>query len=277
MVSGIRGRAAVGLMMVVVAGALSAQAAAGTALPRYRARLLGVYDETSGEPIEGVRVLDIATGTWAQTSTSGAVALFFLPDGGSLVRLQKIGYEVMTLPVAISPRDTTPLTIVMRRITELPAVLTKATETSRYISPRLRGFEERQKRGFGSFIGDSVLRANEGHPLANVIMSRAPGINVMQGAGNATYLLKSPHCVGGGPPQVVLDGVPMSPDPPPNLGVSGRRTRPVPMDNVPFDLTKFDVSTLAGVEWYPDSDMAPIEFAHSSARCGLLLLWTRER
>jgi len=83
-------------------------------------------------------------------------------------------------------------------------------------------------------------------------MSRAPGINVMQGAGSATYLLKSPHCVGGGPPQVSRA-------------------------NVPFDLTKFDVSTLAGVEWYPDNDMAPIEFTHSSARCGLLLLWTRER
>jgi hypothetical protein len=264
------------LASVAVVARLPAQDAS-TTLPRYRARLLGVYDEASGEPVEGVRVLDISTGTSALTSSTGSVALFFLPDGGSLVRLQKVGYEVQTMPVAISPRDTTPITVVMRRVTELPAVVTKAPETSRYISPHLQGFEERRKRGFGSFIGDSVLRANENHPLANVIMSRAPGINVMQGAGNATYLLKSPHCVGGGPPQVVLDGVPLSPDPPPNLGVRGRQTRAVSLDAVPFDLTKFDVSTLAGVEWYPDNDMAPIEFAHSSGRCGLLLLWTRER
>jgi hypothetical protein len=265
-----------GLLALVAIGVRLPAQDANATLPRYRARLLGVYDEASGEPVEGVRVLDISTGTSALTSSTGAVALFFLPDGGSLVRLQKVGYEVQTLLVAISPRDTTPVTVVMRRVTELPAVVTKAPETSRYLSPHLQGFEERRKRGFGSFIGDSVLRANENHPLANVIMSRAPGINVMQGAGSATYLLKSPHCVNGGPPQVVLDGVPLSPDPPPGFG-RGRGARPQSMDNVPFDLTKFDVSTLAGVEWYPDNDTAPIEFMHTSARCGLLLLWTRER
>ncbi|MGH7617274.1 MAG: hypothetical protein ACREPM_08615 [Gemmatimonadaceae bacterium] len=267
----------VAFLAIASAQNIVAQADSKTAVPRYRARLLGTFDETSGEPIKGVRVLDIATGVSAETSETGTVALFFVPDGGSLLRIQKIGYEVQTLLVAISPSDTTPVTIVLRHVTELAPVVTKAPETPMYISPRLRGFEERRKQGFGSFISDSVLRANEGHLLANVLMSRAPGITIRQGAGSANYLLQSPHCVGGGPPQVVLDGVPMSPDPPPNMGISGGRSRPVSMDNVAFDLTKFDVSTLAGVEWYPDNDIAPIEFTHTSARCGLLLLWTRER
>lgn len=262
-----------GILATVAFAPLMAQDASA-ALPRYRARVLGIYDEASGEPVEGVRVLDVSTGVSALTSPTGSVALFFLPDGGSLVRLQKVGYEPQTMLVAISPRDTAPVTVVMRRVTELPTVVAKAPESSRYISPRLQGFEERRKRGFGSFIGDSVLRFNESHPLANVLMSRAPGIMVKQGAGSATYLLKSPHCLNGGPPQVVLDGVTISPDPPPGFNP---RARGASIDNVPFDLSRFDVSNLAGVEWYPDNDTAPIEFAHTSARCGLLLLWTRER
>jgi len=266
------------LMLVAASAGLAAQRdTSHVVLPKYRARILGAYDETSGEPVAAARVLDISTGMSAETSLSGAVALFFLPDGGGLVRIQKIGYEPQTLPVAISPRDTSPITIIMHRVTELPAVVAKAQETSHYISPHLQGFEERRKKGFGTFIGDSVLRLNEGHPLANVLMSRAPGIIVRQGAGSATYLLQSPHCVGGGPPQVYLDGVPLSPDPPPNLGTVGRTTRPVSMAKVPFDLTRFDVGNLAGVEWYPDGDMAPVEFGGTSERCGLLLLWTRER
>jgi hypothetical protein len=266
------------------AAALAAQksdTAHGVALPAYRARVLGIYDEASGEPVKGVRVLDISTGMSALTSVSGAVALFFLPDGGSLVRLQKIGYAVQTLPVAISPRDTAPITIIMRRVVELSPVVTKAALASTYISPHLRGFEERRRRGFGTFIDDSVLRANENHPLANVLLSRGPGIIIRQGAASATFLMPSPRCVGssGGPPQVFLDGVLLSPDIPPSAGVS-RTPKGIPqlppIGSMPFDLSKFDVSNLAGVEWYPDNVSAPVEFSNGG-RCGTLLLWTRER
>ncbi|HEY4217299.1 MAG TPA: hypothetical protein VGM67_09175 [Gemmatimonadaceae bacterium] len=45
----------------------------------------------------------------------------------------------------------------------------------------------------------------------------------------------------------------------------------------PFDLSQFDVGELGAIEWYPDNSRAPVEFAHTSTRCGALLLWTRER
>lgn len=243
-----------------------------TRIPAYRARVLGVFDDASGEPVDSVRVTDVLNGNSALTTRTGTVALLFLPDGGSLVRLQKIGYEAQTLMVAISPADTIPLTLVLHRVTQLSPVVTKAKETPRYISPALRGFEERRKSGFGYFVDDSVLRANEGHLLANVLVSRMPGFITKPGSASATYLLQSPRCVSGGPPQVYLDGVPMSPTPPP-----GSARRLGSLDNVPFNLSEFDVTSLSGVEWYPDGNAAPAEFNATSRRCGVLLLWTRER
>src|SRR6185437_12368325 len=74
-----------------------------SATASYRGRVLGVFDATSGIPLADVKVLDLATGTSALTTVTGTVSLMFLPDGGSLVRLQKIGYEPVSMIVPISP------------------------------------------------------------------------------------------------------------------------------------------------------------------------------
>ena len=92
-------------------GAQSPAASSGP-LPAYRGRILGVYNAESGEPIEGAEVIDALSKTKALTTKTGTVSLVFLPDGGSMVRVQKIGFQPMTTVIAISPADTVPMTIV---------------------------------------------------------------------------------------------------------------------------------------------------------------------
>lgn len=237
----------------------------------YRFRLLGVYDERTGEPIVGAEVRDMTDGSSSLTSSTGTVSLVFLPDGGSLVSIRKIGYAARTLLVAISPTDTMPVTVTMTHVTELQTVTVKGT---RYLSPALRGFEDRRLHGAtGYFVTDSVLRKSEGHTLANVLIAKIPGVKISQ-QGHASYLMRSPRCSNGGPPDVYVDGVPLVREPPlaAILKNHGKPTQTV----YPIDLSQVDVSELSGVEYYPDGASLPIQFSHTTQGCGALLLWTRE-
>jgi hypothetical protein len=269
----------------LLAAAIAAAQSEPQAVPAYRARILGVFDDASGAPVDSARVTDVFTGMSSLTTRTGTVALIFVPDGGGLIRIQKLGYEMQTLVIAISPADTVPVTLTLRRVTQLSTVVTKADSARRYISPQLNAFEARRKLGTGYFVDETVMRANEGRPLANLLASQMPQMRFMPGAASAMFLLKSARCAGGGPPQVFLDGVPMSPDQrrdapgakqPQARTAFGLPAGGGPTDNIEFDLSQFNVSNLAAAEWYPDSDMLPIDFSHTSARCGALLLWTRE-
>jgi hypothetical protein len=245
----------------------------------YRLRILGVFDEATGDPIEGVRVLDLASGNFVQTTNTGTASLLFLPEGGSLIRLNKLGYQPQTVPVSISPHDTMPLTLVLRRVTELPRVVT-TDAASHSISPGLRGFEQRRKIESAYFITEPELRKAEGRLLANLLMSKMPGVHIRAGALNASYLMASSRCAGGGPPQVYLDGVALAaltPTPSPSARAGSNGTTRADATVAPFNLDEFKISELAAVEYYPDNNVAPIEFEHTSLRCGALLLWTRER
>jgi hypothetical protein len=242
---------------------------------RYRYRFLGVYDEMSGEPMEGVEVSDVISGLKSTTTATGTVSLIFLPDGGSLVRLRKPGYEPQTLTISIAPADTAPVTLMMRKAVTLPTVFVKDS-ASKYVSPMLRGAEERMKSHAGGyFIDGAELRKHDESTMANVIIGRTPGLTYADGAHGEVYLLSSRvPCVhafikgqcGNGNCFVTVyeDGVKTF-DP---TATQGR---------VPPDFSRMSVMNYGFVEYYPGGASAPVDFGGLNAGCGVLLLWTREK
>lgn len=88
---------------------------AAAPFPSWRVRILGVFDNDTGEAVEGVEVVDVLTGTKATTTKTGTVSLAFLPEGNSELRVQKAGYKPISLEISISPRDTVPITLTMAK------------------------------------------------------------------------------------------------------------------------------------------------------------------
>jgi hypothetical protein len=240
------------------------------------ARILGVFDDENGQPLAGVEVMDMLTGTSALTTATGTVNLVFLSPGGSLVRLRKVGYAVENMSIPMSPSDTAAITVVMKRATELPAVITRDS-APHYISPALRGFEQRRaSHTAGYFIDEKALRKEDNRPLGNVLIAHAPGVTVKQ-ISSAAFLLKSPRCSNGGQPDVYVDGVMIGHAPDIRWPGSSRVRGSADTRDVPIDLSQFQVSDLGGVEYYPDNAAMPAQFSRTSTGCGALMLWTRER
>lgn len=125
-----------------------------TGTVRAHLRVVGVFDEESGDPLEGVDVTDFFTGITARTTKTGTMALILGDTTGTLVRLKKVGYQPITMPVGTALRDSTPLTVLMLRAGHrLPAVITIGERTIELgkgdtVSALLRnGFYERREIG----------------------------------------------------------------------------------------------------------------------------------
>jgi hypothetical protein len=226
----------------------------------YRARLLGVYDATSGTPVEGARVVDMVGHVTALTTATGTVSLAFLPEGASLVRIEKIGLQPTTVSVQISPNDTVPITILLQPLVhDLPAVVTRDSNPQ-YDTPALRRFEERRlsRASHGYFISEMELQKHPTSVMSDMIR-RFPGLSVvcpMRGNkcwANSTRAIAmgSGHCK----VAVYVDGVPAE-----DLNLRG-----------------LSATEYAGVEFYPGGASVPPQFNQTALTCGVLLFWSRER
>ena len=99
---------------------LAEDATEAAPLPAHRLRILGVFDLASGAPLDSAEVIESASGVRALTTSTGTVALHYLPEGLSTVRVHKAGYTELSLSVSISPRDTTGITVLLERSAATP-------------------------------------------------------------------------------------------------------------------------------------------------------------
>lgn len=253
---------------LLAAPALAAAQSQEPPLPAYRARLLGVFNAQTGDPIEGAEVTDALSKTKALTTATGTVTLSFLPEGGSMVRVTKIGFAPEATIVTISPSDTTPFMVMMKPVSQtLPTVVTKDEATS-YVSAGLRGFEERRRSGSGGrFITTEELRKNETKNMTYMVR-RLPGVQIhcpRPSSGDVrvgqcwAYSGRATSKFAFGGQQCVMD-----------VYIDGQITG----DN---DLEKMRVDQYAGIEFYSGASSIPMQYNKTGSTCGVLLFWSRER
>ncbi len=122
--AGLRRLAIAGVLATMTFSTSYAQSATGRGLA---VRLVGVYDSESGAPIEGAKVRDVLTGLSVSTTRTGTAYLLPADTATTLISITSAGYRPLMLILGNSPRDTTPLTVLMEPSgTVLPAVVSRA-------------------------------------------------------------------------------------------------------------------------------------------------------
>lgn len=248
----------------------------------YRGRVVGVLDERTGEPIEGVEVRNLLNGLSALTTSTGTLSLFFVDTAGGMLSFKKLGYEPQTMVVANSVRDTTPVTVILKPVGQvLPTVVTSAKsqgDVVQYMSPALKGFEERRRQALGHFVAEAELRKNDAEKLSDIIMRYVAGVHLVppqtgpNGMHSSELYLVSQRNAGNviqssGPCYVTVyvDGTLFYSKKTAGRGLS------------PPDMRSFGVNEYAGIEYYAGGATMPPQYNMTDSGCGVLLLWTRER
>ncbi len=85
----------------------------GKAIRGARGKLIGIYDEVSGDPLDNVEIKDVATGLSVRTTETGTAALFFARTDATMLGLSKLGYRPMTMLINDPWADTIPLTVTL--------------------------------------------------------------------------------------------------------------------------------------------------------------------
>jgi Carboxypeptidase regulatory-like domain/TonB-dependent Receptor Plug Domain len=255
-----------------------------------------VMRDSLGHEIAGADASILALKRTAQANFLGVFRFDEVPAGKHLVQVRAIGFQpAMDTLVVVAGHETQHEFILSTQPKTLDSVKVIAAGASRYISPALRGFEERQKQGFGHFINEDDLRKGENRTLANLLLGRIPGVYPVS-EDLATYLSSGRSSGSGGP--VLKQGGRASASAASAGGsqksaikvrgcwitffVDGVRIYDATMTERdssyrPPDAGRMDVRDYAGIEYYAGGATIPPQFNSTGSSCGTLLLWTRER
>ena len=244
--------------------------------PRQAGRLLGVFDDATGEPVAGAEVINVEANTKAITSVSGAVSLAFLGGDSAVVQVRKMGYHTQLVSVPV-PTDTVPITVVL---TPLGALLPKVITSAKGAGPgRLAEFEQRRQAGIGQYITaedlDKVISQDVGgvlQRLAGLQITHSSSMGaawVVGGRGRQSLdrqcPILDPYDIARGATcacyaAVFLDGVQVY------GGQDGESL---------FDVNSLSPKEIAGIEYYSGGASMPSQFGGTRPTCGAVLIWTR--
>ena len=118
----------------------------------------------------------------------------------------------------------------------------------------LHEFESRRQRGIGYYITAAELRESHGRSLADIVMSRFPGVRMT--ASGAPYTTRGPNNFRGSCPVAVW--------------YNGMR------DAASADLRGSDMiplGLLGGIEYYTPG-YTPVKYRDGKSACGVMLVWS---
>ncbi len=130
-------------------------------------RIMGVFDDVTGQPIVDAEVVDVSSNMKAITSSTGMIPLTWLAQGTTILQVRKLGYASKLIPVTVAPADTEPITVVLKPMgTVLPEVVTTEKAPA---NRKMVDFEARRRQGLGHYLTQDQLDRRVGSRLSDIL------------------------------------------------------------------------------------------------------------
>jgi hypothetical protein len=232
--------------------------------PRTTGVIDGAVADTALRPVSFAEVTILRTEIKLQTNAQGRFRFNDVPPGQYLLIVRRIGFRPISSIIQVGIRDTLRLSFTME-----PAIQTldQVVVTEERRSLRMIEFEQRRQQGWGFFItGEQIEKRNL--PVAADYLRLAPSISlapshnasgipdlvaISKREGGSIYGDGAGACA----MQIVIDNIPMPPRFPLEL-------LPTPKE-------------IAGIEVYDGPATVPAQFNGLDRRCGMVLVWTKDR
>ena len=228
-------------------------------------RIMGVFDDATGQPVVGAEVVDISSNTKAITSDAGMIPLTWLPPGTTFLQVRKVGYTSKMIPVNISPADTEPITVILKPMgTTLPQVVTKATPAA---TGKLAEFERRRAIGMGKFLTQEEIQKHETSRTADMLLMLG-GIHIVHPRNNASAAYVAVNRVSGSISKGMADCLA-------GIVLDGAAVYSANPGEQPFDINQITADQISGIEVYTGGASIPPEYNATRASCALVIIWTR--
>ena len=238
------------LLLLAVVGVCAAPSRAAAQLADSLAVLRGqVLSRAQAEPVEQAFVFLTVSGKGAMTNEEGRFTIPDVPGAEDTIQVRYLGFEPSKTAVQLRPGHITNVTLLLgQRVIEVADL---QVEVRRLMSAKLRGFEERRRKGFGKFITPQQIEQRMPRNTSDMLRGLGGvlvGRDEMGGAEVAFTRGSSGTCE----PVLYLDGTPMS---------------QMPVDDIP-------ATDLMAIEVYQGTTQMPPQWARGS--CGLLVVWTKD-
>lgn len=220
-----------------------------------------VDSDSARSPIPFARVRVTGSTIDQPVDERGAFSIRLLAGRTYTITVVALGFAPTATTLQLALGDSVRLDVQLaRRVSVLDPTVVVETDH------RLTQFEERRRRGIGTFFTRSQIDDLAADGRLPTVLRRAPGARFTWSRGGVVQILTAGRDArpwsGSGPcyAAVVLDGVWIY------RGGPGA---------TPFNLNSIPTSAIAAIEYYRSSAQVPVEFSGLGSECGVLVLYTR--
>lgn len=229
--------------------------ATSTTVLRGNGTLHGVVRRPDGAPLEGARLVFWGSGVEVATTSTGAYRMAELPAGTHTMEARALGFLPQRIPIDVMEGVESVSDFTLESFgTYLDTV--KVTGRRVYASRQLQEFEERRKRGFGTFMDEDDIEKRNPFFVGD-LLRMTPGVQVVPGQFGNRILMRGMGFQVNCYPAVFIDGMKVM--------------------NMDGDIDSYvNVQEIRALEVYSRGSSVPVQFQTLDG-CGSLVIWTGGR